>query len=265
MDFMVIFASIFALFTFGSICGWVLEVFFRRIFTSKKWINPGFMVGPYLPLYGFGTVALYGLSNINMEWFGLSSDNPWKWVIIVLLIGISMTLIEYIAGLIFIKGMKIKLWDYSNRWGNIQGIICPLFSLLWLVVGVIYYFLINKYLVDGVYWLAQEEHQIFYFFVGAVAGMMLVDLCYSIHLATLIRKSAMNNKVTVSIEKFKESLAEHQKEVKQKVQKKIKKPNFLFALRSDKSMDENIDEYKNSSFYSDKEKKKDEKIYKNKK
>lgn len=30
------------LFMFGSVAGWVLELFFRRIFSMKKWINPDF-------------------------------------------------------------------------------------------------------------------------------------------------------------------------------------------------------------------------------
>ena len=42
------------LFYIGSSLGWVLELFFRRFISGnnpeRKWINPGFMVGPYVPL-----------------------------------------------------------------------------------------------------------------------------------------------------------------------------------------------------------------------
>ena len=52
------------LFFMGSVAGWVLELFFRRFFSSanpeRKWINPGFCTGPYVPLYGLGLCALYG-------------------------------------------------------------------------------------------------------------------------------------------------------------------------------------------------------------
>ena len=51
------------LFFMGSIAGWVLELFFRRFFSSanpeRKWINPGFCTGPYVPLYGLGLCAMY--------------------------------------------------------------------------------------------------------------------------------------------------------------------------------------------------------------
>ncbi|MFR2966298.1 MAG: putative ABC transporter permease [Anaerovoracaceae bacterium] len=50
------------LFAMGSLLGWCLEVVYRRFSPankSRRWINPGFMTGPYLPIYGFGLIALY--------------------------------------------------------------------------------------------------------------------------------------------------------------------------------------------------------------
>ena len=123
--------------------GWAIELFFRRFVSQKKWMNPGFLTGPYLPIYGFGVTVLYGVSNMPL---GITIP-VWDIIVRVVIIGVGMTLIEFIAGLIFIKGCKIKLWDYSNRKGNIMGIICPSFSLIWLVVGSLYYFLLNPVLV----------------------------------------------------------------------------------------------------------------------
>ena len=45
------------IFYIGCTCGWIMELFFRRA-VSGKWVNPGFLVGPYLPIYGFGLAAL---------------------------------------------------------------------------------------------------------------------------------------------------------------------------------------------------------------
>ena len=56
---------------------------------------------------------------------------------------IGKFLIEYFAGLIFIKGMHVKLWDYSDEKFNIQGIICPKFTFFWYLLSAIYYFLIH--------------------------------------------------------------------------------------------------------------------------
>lgn len=170
------------LFVMGSLLGWVIELFFRRFVSQKKWVNPGFLTGPYLPIYGFGVVILYLMSSLN-----LPIDNDVANAIIkVLLIGIGMTVIEFVAGLIFIKGCNVKLWDYSNRKGNIMGIICPTFSLIWLLVGSLYYFFLNPYLVKAITWIS--ENLIYTYFIGIFMGMMLVDLAYSIHLATKLKE-----------------------------------------------------------------------------
>lgn len=166
------------LFVIGSLLGWIIELFFRRFVSQKKWVNPGFLTGPYLPIYGFGVLVLYGVSNLN---FGITNQAV-DIILHVLIIGVGMTVIEFIAGLIFIKGLKIKLWDYSNRKGNIMGIICPTFSVIWLAAGSLYYFLLNPILVNGIAWIS--DNLIYTYFVGGVVGAMIVDFAYSVHLAT---------------------------------------------------------------------------------
>lgn len=179
MKYLVIISTLFVI---GSLLGWGLEVVYRRIFTQKKWTNPGFLSGPYLPIYGFGVLVLYGVSNIP---FGIESQFL-DILVKVAIIGVGMTLMEFVAGLIFIKGLKIKLWDYSDCKGNLMGIICPLYSFLWLVVASLYIFLLNPVLVKGVTWLS--ENLIYTYFVGAVIGAVFVDVAYSIHLATKLKK-----------------------------------------------------------------------------
>ena len=120
MKYLVIISTLFVI---GSLLGWVIELFFRRFVSQKKWMNPGFLIGPYLPIYGFGVMVLYGVSNIPL---GIEIKVV-DIIVHILVIGLGMTLIEFIAGLIFIKGFKVKLWDYSDRKGNIMGII-----YLWL-------------------------------------------------------------------------------------------------------------------------------------
>ena len=136
------------LFFVGSISGWVLELFFRKWFSSSnpehKWINPGFCTGPYLPIYGFGLCALYLLALLGRE-TGLDGSIQGR-VLLFLGMAVSMTLIEYIGGLLLLKGAKIRLWDYSNCRGNIQGLICPLFSFFWALLSAGYYFLIHPHI-----------------------------------------------------------------------------------------------------------------------
>ena len=203
MKYLVIIATLFVI---GSVTGWVIELFFRRFVSQKKWMNPGFLTGPYLPIYGSGVVVLYGISNIP---FGMS-NYALEVVIKILIIGVGMTIIEFIAGLIFIKGFGVKLWDYSDRKGNIMGIICPTFSLIWLVVGSLYFFFVNPFLVDAINWIS--ENLIYTFFVGAVVGMMIVDFSYSIHLATKLKQ--YQEAQTMRFEEFKKMLRNKIKELR---------------------------------------------------
>lgn len=191
------------LFVIGSLFGYVLEVIYRRI-AGKKWVNPGFLVGPYLPIYGFGVIVLYGVSNIVLPVPG------WADVLIkIVLIGVMMTLIELVGGLIFVNGMHIKLWDYSDRWGNFKGVICPLFSAIWLAIGSLYFFLLNPILVNAISWIS--ENLIYSFFIGGVVGAMIVDTCYSLDLGLKIKKAA--GELTIKYEQFKiDILEESQKE-----------------------------------------------------
>lgn len=117
------------LFYIGSSLGWVLELFFRRFISGnnpeRKWINPGFMVGPYVPLYGTGLCILYLVSRLSES---RQIANPvWNHIAMLVLMAAAMTAIEYIAGILLLKVMNARLWDYSRRWGNVNGLICPLF------------------------------------------------------------------------------------------------------------------------------------------
>ena len=132
---MNLFLTLAFLFCIGSILGWVLEVVFRRFFSAHHWVNPGFLIGPYLPLYGSSLCVLYLLAELEPL---IAVEQAWlRKLLLFLLMAVAITLLEYVAGVIFIHGMKIKLWDYSDRWGNIGGIICPLFSFFWMVLSML--------------------------------------------------------------------------------------------------------------------------------
>ena len=141
---MSIFLVLTFLFFVGSLFGWGIELFWRRFFSKnnpeRKWLNPGFLNCPYLPLYGLSLCTLFSLSFINVS--GVSE----RWIretILFIVMALCITAMEYIAGLIFIKGMHIKLWDYSKNKFNIQGIICLQYTIYWYILSAVYYFLIH--------------------------------------------------------------------------------------------------------------------------
>lgn len=89
------------LFFFGSIAGWGLELLFRRFISranpDRQWLNPGFLIGPYLPLYGTGTVALFALSSIQEAVFGALGHGIILYGILFFVMALAMTVIESIS------------------------------------------------------------------------------------------------------------------------------------------------------------------------
>lgn len=220
------------LFYVGSSFGWVLELFFRR-FISKKWFNPGFLTGPYLPIYGVGLSALFLLSLIDMSFI---ENVLWRNILIIIFMGMIMTAIEYIAGCIFIKGLKVKLWDYSNMWGNIDGIICPLYTFLWSVLGAIYYFFIQSHMIKAVIWLS--NNLAFSFVIGFFFGILTIDITHSMNLVVKLRKFAKENEILVKFEELKNHIREDQEKRREKI-------NYLFAFKTTKNLSDTLAEYKN--------------------
>lgn len=216
------------LFFVGSSAGWCLELVYRRFFSKNNperiWINPGFLTGPYLPLYGFSLVILFCLSFINVSFIENSIVQK---IVLFAAMALIITLFEYIAGLIFIKKMKIALWDYSKCWGNIQGIICPQYTFYWWLLSGIYYFLIHPRILNWIYWFT--NHIAFSFVVGFFYGVLFIDLCYSFKITARIRKFALDNQVIIRLENFKNHI--HTERLAR--QEKIK---FLFAIHHDKEI-----------------------------
>ena len=225
------------LFSIGSMLGWCMELFYRHFVLSKEngvstWVNPGFLTGPCLPIYGFGLCVLYLLA--NLEKYSFIENNILNKLVLFLSMAVFMTLIEYIAGIIFIKGMNVKLWDYSDRKGNIQGIICPFFSFVWALLGACYYFFIHPYILNALAWLS--KNLIFSFFIGMFFGVFTIDLIFSANLLVKIRAFAEDNRIIVRYEGLKET-------VRRTKERQKHKANFIFAMYSETIFAEQLKSY----------------------
>lgn len=228
------------LFMIGCMAGWVIELVFRKFFGAHnpdhKWINPGFLIGPYLPLYGFGLVVLFMLSLIPyLEFSGYLPKEGWaRSIVTIVIIGISLTVLEYIAGIIFIKGMHVRLWDYSKCWGNIQGIICPRFSLFWTLGGAGYYFLLRKPMIKLALWIIANKG--FCLIIGMIYGIFLVDVFYSFQLVAKIRRFAAEKQIVVRYEELKATIRQKAEDSKDKVY-------FLFLVPAEKNIHDILRRY----------------------
>lgn len=223
---MTLFLILAFLFFIGSVTGWVMELIFRRFYSSEnpehKWINPGFCTGPYLPLYGCGLCLLYLIA--SMEKFSLISSPVWNKVLLFVFMAVCMTVIEYIAGILSLKTLNVRLWDYTNEKFNIQGIICPKFSIIWSLLGALYYFLIHPHILDALAWLS--DNLAFSFVIGLFFGVFIVDAAKSIQLVAKLKKYAEENNVIVRYEEIKAHIRSRYDETKQKY-------SFFRPFRSD--------------------------------
>lgn len=272
---MQIFLLYLFLFIVGCFLGWIIEVLFRRFVSAKKWVNPGFMKGPWLPLYGFGVVVMFtmcyvcvGLLFPNLQFYnpigGLFgkeyvSKATWNDLIPISLMWIGMNLLEFFAGLIFIKGFRVKLWDYTNMKGNIMGIICPIFSFIWLFVAVIFYYLVDPFLfvlsknvtefmfgVDG-----EIANFGFIFALGLVYGIFVYDLVVSLGIFGKISKFAKES-----------GILERYEAVRQKWNEGIEATKTRLGLDKGVEKDEKLDKIKErieEAIYIDPQKEKNKK------
>lgn len=223
------------IFFMGSVFGWLLETVYRRFYRhnkTRRWINPGFLIGPCLPIYGFGVCALFLLADIE-RFIHINNDVLSK-IFVLILMSLAMTFLELIAGLIFIQGMKVKLWDYSNKKFNFKGVICLEFSVYWLLLAAVYYLFIHKYVVSFTDMLLSKP--VYMFPLGIVTGVFMVDFGYSIQIVAKIKQFATEHEMLVKYEELKSNIRKYSEEHREKYM-------FMFAFNSKRSLSEHLVHY----------------------
>ncbi|MDD3393252.1 MAG: putative ABC transporter permease [Anaerotignum sp.] len=100
-------------FFFYSFLGWLYESLLCSIFGEHRFINRGFLLGPYCPIYGTGSILC---------WLVLRNNNS---VLAVFAIAaILCCAVEYITSFGMEKIFHARWWDYSNMPFQLHGRIC---------------------------------------------------------------------------------------------------------------------------------------------
>ena len=116
---------IYILFWLYSFLGWLMETTLVSL-QSKKFINRGFFMGPYCPIYGTGGVLLLVLSPYK--------DSPF---LVFTLSIVICSIIEYLTSYILEMIYKVRWWDYSNRMFNLNGRVCLFNSICFGLLGML--------------------------------------------------------------------------------------------------------------------------------
>ena len=113
-------------FYFYCFLGWVWETCYVSVLKAR-WVNRGFMRGPFLPIYGSGAIVVL-IFTLPFR------TNAWP----VFVVGLrSATLLEYFTGAAMEKMFHVRYWDYSRQRLNLNGYICVTSSLAWGCFSVI--------------------------------------------------------------------------------------------------------------------------------
>ncbi|MCO6523592.1 MAG: putative ABC transporter permease [Candidatus Schmidhempelia sp.] len=156
-----------------SFIGWVDEEIYCFII-DKQWVNRGFLLGPYCPIYGIGALIFIHL----LEPFK-------KHFIALFVLGIFLcTLLEYVTSWGLEQLFDRRWWDYSQYRYNYQGRICLLNSLLFGVMGLLLVYIIHPLSSQLIYHLTKRQLMIS---SHLIIFIMVIDLGCSI-LSTLMLK-----------------------------------------------------------------------------
>lgn len=131
---MAVFKYYFSLFMIYSFIGWTMEVIWN-LFTDKKLVNRGFLVGPYCPIYGVGCLLLIIL-------LGRFKSDP---VLLFFMSIIVCSILEYSTSYIMEKLFKARWWDYSEYKFNLNGRICAATMIPFGILGVLVVYYLNPF------------------------------------------------------------------------------------------------------------------------
>lgn len=188
---------VFLLFFSYAILGYLVEIIFCSIHEKKIVVNRGFLIGPYLPIYGFGAIIIiYMLDRYKNDLVAL-----------FVMGAVICSIVEYFASLIMEKLFKIRWWDYSHMKLNLNGRICLSNSVLFGLGGLLIVEIINPAYIK----VLTHLPNLWIYILGITFGLIfIIDFITSIVILVQLKLNSnmfMNKDATEEIrKKVKESL-----------------------------------------------------------
>ena len=171
--------------------GWIIESTWVSLH-QKRFVNRGFLRGPFIPIYGCGAMTLV-----------LVGTPLLKWPVAVFFGGmISASILEYVTGAAMEAIFKVRYWDYSDKPFNINGHICLFTSVCWGGLSLAVDYLIHKPIVALTEAMTYREQVLI---VTVVSVYFIVDCTLSFKAAFDLRA------LIIRMEKAKEDLRLMQK------------------------------------------------------
>ena len=134
MDKLFLMITLFLLYSF---LGWVVESIYCFII-DKKFVNRGFLIGPSLPIYGFGSLIILFL-------LGRFIKYP---ILLFIMTAFVCSVLEYVTSYVMERIFKTRWWDYSEMNFNINGRICLRNMMLFGVLALVMSYVINPFVIE---------------------------------------------------------------------------------------------------------------------
>lgn len=165
------------LFFIYSFLGWVTEVFLKYL-QYHRFINRGFLIGPYCPIYGAGAVLI----TVGQ---GMLSSFERSWAMSFLIAFILCGLLEYATSYILEKYFHARWWDYTQKPMNLHGRVWIGNLILFGLGGVAIAEILNPRFLT----LASRIDPFFFTAVlTAVAVLFLADVLMSYFIMNLLKR-----------------------------------------------------------------------------
>lgn len=223
---------IFISFIIFSFVGWLIEVI-GVVINERKFINRGFLIGPYCPIYGVGgvSIALF-LSKFY--------ESP---IALFILAMVVCAFLEYVTSYLMEKLFHARWWDYSQYKYNINGRICLETMIPFGILGCVVVYIADPLMRKLFSLLPFETWNIIAIIMVA---LFIIDLIISLKVVTNFKKKATQFLESDNTEEITKRVKEYLDEVSSLVNTRLVKafPNVNRKLNEIK---ENLKKMKEDS------------------
>lgn len=148
--------DIFLWFLLYSCIGWIYETILCSV-KERRFINRGFLNGPYCPIYGVGAV-------VNLLALGRFT-NP---AVLFFAGAIMDCTLEYITSWGMEKLFHARWWDYSKKFLNINGRVCLLGAVAFGAFSVVLVLFMHPSFEDKLSFITPEARDILFWVLLAL-------------------------------------------------------------------------------------------------
>lgn len=168
----------FLLFFIYSVIGFFCECSYCSIKDKKIVLNRGFLIGPYLPIYGYGALAIILFLDKYKNDF----------VALFIMTCIVASLLEYITSYIMEKVFKARWWDYTDKKFDINGRICLENSFYFGLGGIVITYIVNPVIqvfINNLNYYLFLIISVLFFIVYTVDTLISVQTIYKLRTSSI--------------------------------------------------------------------------------